>query len=51
MTYNKPEIVALGEATRTIQGACNSKTTTPSDASVCGGSSPNSNTSAYDLDE
>jgi hypothetical protein len=46
MTYTKPEIVVLGEASRTIQSTCN-KSAAQSDPNSCGGGTG----SSYDLDE
>jgi hypothetical protein len=46
MTYTKPEIMVLGDASRIIQ-SCTDKSQSGSDTS-CGNQTPNS---AYDLDE
>ena len=48
MTYNKPHILVLGNASSVIQN-CNQKTSGTSDGHGC--AKPSGNTTAYDLDD
>jgi hypothetical protein len=47
MTYNKPEILVLGEASQTIQQLCEKPPSPFIDPNVCGGGMG----SSYDVDD
>jgi hypothetical protein len=50
MTYRKPEILALGDASRVIHDSC-TKTGSATDASPCPTPHNQAIVTAYDLDE